>query len=191
MKKLLVAFALSSSVSFSNAQEILEADIPHCRVEFSVSFLQFAKQTGVLPDLNISLIKRNSDFSDSKVSFTGNVKSLNTNHPIRNNHLQEEGFFHSEQYPTLSFESRSFEKIEDDVFKMTGDLTIKGITKISEFYVVLSGENQDPITNDHLYIFNITGTFNRLDFGIGEEYPDAAIGTEISLDSSIILKKAE
>ncbi|MEN5193478.1 YceI family protein [Sphingobacterium faecium] len=182
----------NTAATFTNslkAQEKLEADIPHCRVEFSVSFLTFAKQTGVFPDISISFDQINPDFSDSKVLFTADVKTLNMNHPERNDHLQSENFFNSTKYPFIKFENKSFDKVDINRFLMIGDLTIKGVTLSSAFNVTWAGETTDPITKEHLYIFNLNGTFKRLDFGVGTDFPELAIGNDINLDASIVLKK--
>ncbi len=72
---------------------------------------------------------------------------------------------------------------------MTGDLTIKGITKPADFKVVLKGEARDPMTQEQLYIFSIAGIVNRFDYGIGEEFLDFVISDQVFLEASVILKK--
>lgn len=170
-------------------QEKLVGDVPHCRIQFSVPFMTFAKQSGVFPDINIAWKKTKSDFSDSNVNFTADVKTLNTNHPDRNAHLQQENFFNAAKYPKISFVSTSSKKDGKNTFTMKGDLTIKGVTLNRTFNVVLEGETVDPMTQEQLYIFSINGSFKRLDFGVGTDFPEAAIGNEVTLDATVIVKK--
>lgn len=181
---------LMASLSLLNvhAGEKLVADVPHCRISFTVPFLKYATQGGVFPDLSIELVKGAKDFSGSTVTFSANINALNTNEPERDEHLRGEPFFNAAKYPTLSFSSTSFTALQDNNFLMKGNLTLKGITRPATFNVSLKGEAKDPMTQEHLYIFSVSGTVSRLEFGIGKEYPDFVIGDKIQLDASVILK---
>lgn len=184
---------LLASASFNdvNAREKLTADVPHSHISFKLPFLKYASQGGVFPDFTLEFTKGNKDFSGSTVVFSADVNALNTNEPERDAHLKQAPFFNTAQYPFLTFTSTAFDAVKTNEFSMKGNLTIKGITKPAAFHVIFKGEAQDPMTQEHLYIFAIAGTVNRFDFGVGTEFPDFVIGDKIFLEASVILKREE
>lgn len=117
--------------------------------------------------LMISTVKGNfSTFSggiqeDGSVFVSMNVNSINTGNVDRDNHLKSADFFNSEEYPTINFEG----KMSEDMTTVTGEITIKGITKEVTLNTEYNGMGIDPWGNTK-HGWEITGSINRNDFGL-------------------------
>ena len=117
--------------------------------------------------LMISTVKGNfSTFSggiqeDGSVFVSMNVNSINTGNVDRDNHLKSADFFNSEEYPTINFEG----KMSEDMTTVTGEITIKGITKEVTLNTEYNGMGVDPWGNTK-HGWEITGSINRNDFGL-------------------------
>jgi len=117
--------------------------------------------------LMISTVKGNfSTFSggiqeDGNVFVSMNVNSINTGNVDRDNHLKSADFFNSEEYPTINFEG----KMSEDMTTVTGEITIKGITKEVTLNTEYNGMGVDPWGNTK-HGWEITGSINRNDFGL-------------------------
>src|SRR5207253_9502916 len=103
--------------------------------------------------------------SASKIDVTINVASLTTNKPQRDNDLRSSYFLELDKYPTITFKSTRIERTGTDAFDLTGDLTIKGITKPVTFKVKRYGEINDPMMG-HRIAYSAEGEINRKDFGM-------------------------
>ncbi len=97
---------------------------------------------------------------------TGTIKvaSLSTDNTMRDNHLKSDDFFNAEKFPEISFKSTSFEKLSDNKYKITGDLTIRDVTKNVTFNAVLNG----VLKTDRglLSSWKATTTINRFDYNL-------------------------
>lgn len=117
--------------------------------------------------LMISTVKGNfSTFSggiqeDGSVFVSMNVNSINTGNVDRDNHLKSADFFNYEEYPTINFEG----KMSEDMTTVTGEITIKGITKEVTLNTEYNGMGVDPWGNTK-HGWEITGSINRNDFGL-------------------------
>jgi len=117
--------------------------------------------------LMISTVKGNfNTFSggiqeDGNVFVSINVGSINTGNVDRDNHLKSADFFNSEEYPTINFGG----KMSEDMSTVTGEITIKGITKEVTLNTEYNGMGVDPWGNTK-HGWEITGSINRNDFGL-------------------------
>jgi polyisoprenoid-binding protein YceI len=134
------------------------------------------------------------DLSKSKVEVTIDAASVNTRVEDRDKDLRSPNFFDVAKYPTITFKSTSIEKAGDGKYKVTGDLTMKGVTKP----VVLdvegpTGEVKDPWGNTRRGV-SATTTLNRRDFGLTYSKAIEAgpvVGDEVKIDiESELVKEA-
>jgi len=93
------------------------------------------------------------------------VSSIDTDNEKRDAHLKSPDFFDAEKYPYITFTSKQVSDVEGNQFKVTGDLTIKGITKPVTLSVEYLGSAVDPWGNERV-AFNAHGTIDRRDFGL-------------------------
>ncbi len=103
---------------------------------------------------------------DGTVSLSMNVNSIDTGNNERDNHLKSADFFISMEYPTMDFTG----KMSEDMKTITGEITIKGITKEVTLDVDYNGMSVDPWGNTK-HGWEITGSINRGDFGLSWNAP--------------------
>jgi len=139
-------------------------DPTHSELEFKVKHLMITTVTGSFTDFTAELTTEAEDFSDAKVSFEAQINSINTKNTDRDNHLKSADFFDAETYPTIKFEGASLAKDGDD-YILSGDLTVKDVTKPVKLEVEFGGIATDPWGNVKAG-FNLKGKINRTDFGL-------------------------
>ena len=140
-------------------------DPMHSEVLFKIKHLVISTVTGSFRKFEGQAVTTGIDFNNAQVSFTIDVSSIDTNQSMRDQHLQNGDFFSADIYPTIDFVSTSFTKDGGNDFLMTGDLTMKGVTKEVKLNVEYGGSEN----NGHGQIkhgFEITGTINRKEFGM-------------------------
>ena len=137
----------------------------HSEVLFKIKHLVISTVTGSFRKFEGKALTSGDGFENARVFFTIDVKSIDTNQAQRDGHLQGGDFFSADTYPQILFESTSFVKNANDDYSMTGNLTLKGVTKP----VVLNVEYGGSENNGHGVIkhgFEVTGTVNRREFGM-------------------------
>jgi len=105
------------------------------------------------------------DFTASSVEATIDTSSLITNDARRDAHLKSSDFLDVEQFPTITFKSTRVERAAHDHYKMTGDLTIRNVTRPVTLDVVYSGQARDPMGGVHAG-FSASTAINRKDWGL-------------------------
>ena len=128
---------------------------------------------------DIKLSASDDNFSDAVIEVTAQVKSIDTDNQKRDDHLRSADFFDVEKHPELSFKSKSLKKAGDKKYKLTGNLTIHGITKPVELDVTFNGTMEHPYTKKTVAGFKVTGKINRSDFNIGGGTPTAIVSDEV------------
>lgn len=140
-------------------------DPAHSEIHFKVRHLVIATVTGSFSRFDGSAETSSDDFSDAEIEFSAEVDSINTNQSDRDAHLKSADFFDAAKYPRLTFKSTEFRKKDDNNFILTGDLTIRGVTRSVSFDAELGGTVKDPWGNIKTG-FEITGKLNRKEFGL-------------------------
>ena len=165
MKRItILLLAVFAAVGFASAQSDWKLDKTHSSITFTVKHMVISNVTGSFKDFAITLKAAKDDFSDATVQSSIKVGSLSTDNGMRDNHLKSDDFFNAEKYPEINFKSTSFEKLSDTKYKITGDLTIRDVTKNVTFDAVLNGTLK---TNRGLLsAWNATTTINRFDYNL-------------------------
>lgn len=163
MSALIVALLLTAGSVFS--QTTWEVDKVHTNVMFTVSHMVVAEVTGNFTDFDASITGAKADFSDAQAIMTIKVASISTDNEKRDGHLKSDDFFAADKFPEITFKSKSFKKTGDNTYKITGDFTMRGVTKTIELEAKYKGEINDPWGNTKAG-WKVTGTINRLDYGV-------------------------
>lgn len=135
-------------------------DNTHSEIAFKVRHMMISTVTGYFEDFKATAKTDGENFENAEISFTANTASINTKNEDRDTHLKSDDFFNSEKYPELKFVSKSF--IGE---KLTGDLTIRDVTKEVTLDVELNGIAVDPYGQTKAG-FEINGEISRKDFGL-------------------------
>ncbi|MCE6992495.1 YceI family protein [Dyadobacter sp. CY323] len=164
----------------------------HSEVQFKVKHLVISTVTGSFKSFSGSAITESDEFTNAEIELTIDVDSVDTGQPGRDEHLRNGDFFETETYPQFQFKSTSFTKIKGDLYKLTGNLTIKGITKEVELEAEYGGTERDPWGNTKVG-FEVTGTIDRKDFNVTfnslTETGGLALGENIKILANVQLAK--
>ncbi len=138
-------------------------DPSHSELLFKVKHLMIANVKGEFRKFDV--IVEGDDFAKSKVEVRIDAASVYTNEENRDKHLKSPDFFDVENHKELIFKSREITKTGDNNYKMTGDLTIKGISKEVLVDAEFEGTNKDPWGNEKA-AFSISSRINRKDWDL-------------------------
>ena len=197
MKRLLatISAAIVLSLPALAGATTWNIDSDHSDVGFKVRHLMVSNVKGSFEKKSGVVTVDDKDITKSKVSVTIETASVNTNVAKRDEHLRSADFFDSAKYPTMTFVSKKVAKAGKGKLKVTGDLTLHGITKQVVLDVEgLSAESKDPWGNTRSGAFAST-KINRKDFGLvynaALETGGVAVGEEVAISLEIELIKAK
>jgi polyisoprenoid-binding protein YceI len=139
-------------------------DPAHSKVGFGVKHMGIATVRGEFTEFEGTL-EIGDELSSAKVYGTVKAQSVDTNEPQRDEHLRSPDFFDAAQFPELRFESTSIEALDDEEFRITGQLTIHGITNEIVLHAEVQGTDVDPWGNERVGL-EVTGQLSRGDYGM-------------------------
>lgn len=166
MKKFKLLIAAILFVIISNAQITNWGfDTSHSNVRFAVSHMVISEVEGNFSSFDGTVTASKPDFSDAEIEFSIDVSSIDTDNKNRDEHLLNEDFFDVTKFPTIDFKSKSLKRVTKDKFKLTGDLSMHGVTKEITVDVKYGGTITDPWGNTKAG-FKITGVLDRTSWGL-------------------------
>lgn len=140
-------------------------DPTHSEVSFKIKHLVISTVTGYFREFSGSITTDGEDWANGEAEFSAKIESVDTNNAQRDTHLKSDDFFNAETYPELTFKSTGVEKIDDEHYKIMGDLTIRDVTKPLELDAQYLG-TADDFYGQHKAGFEITGIINRQEYGL-------------------------
>lgn len=182
MKKLSI-FLVAAVVTFSSfkAIETWKQDKAHSRLGFSVTHLGISEQTGNIKNFDVTIKAEKADFSDAVVELSADVSSISTGMDMRDNHLKSPDFFDAAKYPTLTYTSTGITSAGANKYKLTGNLTMHGVTKPVTLDLLFKGTTTNPMSKAPTSGFQVTGVIKRTDFGVGTNFPTAVVSDEVAI----------
>jgi polyisoprenoid-binding protein YceI len=181
MKKTLF-FALAILANFALQAQTYVVDKAHANMGFTLTHLAISEVEGSFKSFDAKITASKEDFSDAVFEVNADLKKVTTDNEMRDGHLQKPDMFDTEKFPTLSFKSTGITKVADKKFKLTGDLTMKGVTKPVTLDLVVKGTSTNR-QGKKLVGVKVTGTVKRSDYGVGN-MPSAMVSEEIELHAS-------
>ncbi len=178
MKRVTLFWAFLAGSLFLHAQSTWKADGAHTNLNFAISHLVISEVTGHFNEFEITA-QADDSFSDPDFMATIQTASVDTGNDRRDGDLKSDRFFDAETYPTMTFKSTSIEHTGEKTFKMTGDLTIHGVTKPVTLDGKLNGIITDQRSQKLKAGLKFTGVINRTEFNVGGAM--APIGDEVVL----------
>ncbi len=195
LKPLFAAVALvAPGLAFAAQYDI---DPSHSQAQFTVRHMMVTNVRGEFGKLQGALTLDEKDLKASKVEATIDTASINTREPKRDEHLKSPDFFDVAKHPQMTFKSTQFKKAGKDKYKVTGDLTIRGVTKQVVLDVEIPAtEAKDPWGNVKRGAVATT-EINRKDYGLNWnqalETGGVMVGdtVKVQLDLQLTKKAAE
>ncbi|MBV9303479.1 MAG: YceI family protein [Acidobacteriaceae bacterium] len=184
------AIALISTVTFgtlSYAQiETWKLDPPHSAAQFSVRHMGISTVRGTFTKLSGTVEYDPSEVAKSSVDVSIDAASVDSRVEMRDNDLRSDHFLDVQKYPTITFKSKRVEPAGEGKLKVTGDLTIHGVTK--EAVLDVDGPSKpfkDPRGNLHMGI-SATTNINRMDFGVSGAPGMVGNDIGITIDAELV-----
>lgn len=182
MKKIaLILAAIVTLTAFTTVLPTWQNDDPHSQLGFTVSHLGINDVSGTFNDFDVTLQSSKPDFSDAVIELSAKTASIDTRVEARNNHLKSADFFDVEKYPTMNFKSTAVKPAGKNKYKLTGDLTLHGITKPVTMDLLYKGTVENPMSKKQTAGFQVTGTIKRSDFNVGPKFPAPMISNEVKI----------
>jgi len=141
------------------------SDPTHSEITFKVKHLMITNVKGEFRQFSVETNTVGEGFGNASVKVSIDASSVFTNNNDRDNHLRSADFFDVENYGHLTFEGTSFRQTDDENYQLTGNLTIKGISREVTLDVEFGGINKDPWGNEKAG-FSLSGKISRKDWGL-------------------------
>ena len=184
MKKLsLILSAFVLLTAFTTLNVNWKNDDAHSQLAFTVEHLGVSSVSGTFNDFDVTIKSSQPDFSDAVFELTANPASIDTRVEARDNHLKSADFFDVAKYPTIRFKSTKLEAEGKDIYRMTGDLTLHGVTKPVTLYLTYKGSVVNPMSKQKTTGFKATGVIKRSDFNLGNGFPPPMISDEVRIEA--------
>lgn len=170
---LMVTSALAESVRYT-------PDRWHTRIYFTISHMGLSNYQGRFIDYDFDFMFDEDDFSKSRIEVTVPIAGIDTFSPELNEKMPRDKFFDAANFPNAHFVSTSIETIDDQHAAMSGDLTIRGVTRVVTFDVSYNNKVMHPYFKLNNVGFTATAEIDSREFGVNT-LPDWMLGAKVTL----------
>lgn len=192
LRFLAIAGLLSAAVSSVQAAPVTyQLDPGHTMVLFTWNHFGFSNPTANLPLGSGMLVFDEKQPSKSTVEVTLPLANLDTHVSALDAHLKKPDFFDAAKYPDVTFKSTKVQPLGGDKFKVTGDLTVHGVTKSVVLDAKLNKLGEHPMKKVQAIGFDATGTLKRSDFGVAAYVPNVSDEIKIHITTEGAVAKAD
>jgi polyisoprenoid-binding protein YceI len=178
--------ATAQTAPVAGTKTAWKLDPAHTSVEFSAKHLMITTVKGRITDIEGTIYTDEKDLKNSSVEATLRAVSLDTRTDQRDQHLRSADFLDVEKFPEIRFRSTRIQG-DKQSFKLTGDLTIRDVTKPITLDVEFEGETKDPWGGQRLG-FSASGKIDRREFGLTWNQALEAGGVVVGNDIKINLE---
>ena len=193
-KNIIFIFAATFMVAVTTEAQttVWNLDSSHSSIGFSVDHLVISETVGEFNEYTTTITSDKEDFTDASFEVVIQTTSIDTKDSKRDDHLRSPDFFDTEKYPTMIFKGKSFEKIDGKKYKVTGTMTLHGITKEVVFDATFGGITKDPWGGTRAGL-KLTGVIDRYDYDLKYnsvlEAGGLAVGKEVRIECRLELIK--
>jgi polyisoprenoid-binding protein YceI len=182
----LIAVGLSSGAFAKDKPLPYHADLAHTQILFSVNHMGTSITHGSFKTFTIDLKFDPAKPAKTSANVVIDTSSVDTGFGPRDTHLKSPDFFNVAQFPSMTFKSTKVDVTGADTAKLTGDLTLLGVTKPVTLDVKIEGQGPSPfMPGVMVYGFTMAGSLNRSDWGMTKYVPEAGsksgVGDEIAI----------
>ena len=167
---LVIALGLFSTAAFAKSVPY-QIDSNHTQINFTYSHFGFSDITDRFNQVTGEFILDSADLGKSSISVTIPIDSISTGVPKLDEHLKSADFFDAAKFPTATFKSTKVQTAGDNKLKVSGDLTIHGVTKPVVLDVTVNKIGMHPMAKVAAAGFDASVTLLRSDFGVGNYAP--------------------
>jgi Uncharacterized conserved protein len=192
LKYLALAGLLGAAVSVQAAPVTYKLDPDHTMVLFSWNHFGYSNPTADFGLGEGTLVFDEQHPANSSVEVTLPLARLDTHVPALDGHLKKADFLDADQYPTATFKSTAVQPLGDNKFKVTGNLTVHGVTRPVVLDATLNKIGPHPMTKAPSIGFDATASIKRSDFGVGAYVPNVSdeLSIRITTEGSVPKKAA-
>ena len=191
LKYLVLAGLLGAAVSAQAAPVTYKLDPGHTMVLFSWNHFGYSNPVADFGLGDGTLVFDEQHPAQSSVEVTLPLANLDTHVPALDKHLKEADFFDADKYPTVTFKSTKVQPLGGHKFKITGDLTVHGVTRPVVLDATLNKVGPHPMTKAQAIGFDATTTLKRSEFGIGAYVPNVSDEIKIRITTEGAVPKAD
>ena len=187
-----MAIEMQEAPSKTGIETKWRIDPGHSEIQFKVKHLMITTVTGYFKQFELEVETEGDDFTKAKkILFTAEVDSIETNNVQRDAHLKSADFFHAEENRHIKFQGKKYEQAGED-YRLTGDLTIRNVTKPVTLSVEYGGTVVDPYGQTKAG-FTVAGKISRKEFGLTwsavTEAGQLVVGDDIKIHCEVQLIK--
>jgi polyisoprenoid-binding protein YceI len=173
-----------------------EIDQGHTHIGFTAKHLGVSTVRGRFNKFEGQFEGPEDDYTKARGEVKVEVASLESRSDQRDTHLRSGDFFDVEKYPYITFELTGVEPVDDENFRVTGDLTVKDITKPIVLDATIEGRLPDPFGGKERVGISARGQLNRMDWGLNWDglagaVPFASHTIKLEVDAEIVVKAGE
>ena len=191
-KRLILAAAIAAATFSVAAKSVpYRIDPNHTQVEFSWNHFGFSHITGRFDKVEGTFLFDPADPTQSSVEETIPIASVDTGVDDLDEHQRSADFFEEEKFPTATFKSTKVERVDEGQLKVSGDLTIHGVTKPVVLDVTINRVGDHPMAKRAAAGFDAKLTVKRSDFGVGKYVPNVSDEIVIEITTETMVPKPE
>jgi polyisoprenoid-binding protein YceI len=187
---LVIAGLLGAAVTAQAAPVTYKMDPGHTNVLFSWNHFGFSNPTANLGLGEGTIVFDDKDPAKSSVDVTLPLADLDTHVPALDEHLKKPDFFDADKYPSITFKSTNVQSVGGNKFKVTGNLTVHGVSKPVVLDATLNKSGEHPMMKVQTVGFDATATLKRSDFGMGAYVPNVSDDIQIHITTEASVPKA-
>jgi len=192
-RRVMTAAVVSASLAVTGLAQAAETyvfDKAHTQIQFSWDHFGVSRMSGLILDYEGSLTFDAAAPENSNLTINAKTDSLWTHVDKLTEHLKAEDFFNAAKFPEMTFTTTSVEKTGDTTGKITGDLTIKDVTKPVTFDVEMIFQGEHPFSKKPALGFRATTTIMRSEFDVGKFAPAVSDEIRIQIDTEMVQQES-
>ncbi|HET6555157.1 MAG TPA: YceI family protein [Dyella sp.] len=190
LRYFVIAGLLGAAFTAQAAPVTYKMDPGHTMVLFSWNHFGFSNPTANLGVGEGTLVFDEKDPAKSSVDVTLPLSDLDTHVSKLDEHLKKADFFDADKYPSITFKSTKVQAVGGNKFKVTGDLTVHGVTKPVVLDATLNKSGEHPMMKTQTVGFDATATLKRSDFGVGAYVPNVSDEIKVRITTEASVPKA-
>lgn len=182
-RSIFTAAVFIALTAFTIAGKTWKNDPAHSQLVFTVAHMGISDVSGTFNDFQATISTAKADLSDASIVMTTKVASIDTRVEQRDTHLKSADFLDADKYPEISFKSTGIKPAGKNRYKLSGNLTLHGVTRLVTLDLLYRGMAQNPVNNKQSAGYKVTGTISRKAFKVGDKFPAPLLSDAIAISA--------